>query len=285
MLPLPLILAIVMAGAVLVIIFLLFQHLGGQKEDLSKHTAEIDILKDDIEQEQAKLKEAAAAENKLRQDLGLSKETAGNLQKELAAKDKLYEELKAKYTQAEKAVLEKKDLTAQLERQKKQFMEQVIKCKKLEKDLHARQDEITALEQRNKKPEEPKKEELKLGDEGRVTKDEGRRTKDEGQETKDEGRVTKDEGQGTKDEGRRTKDEGEKKPEPEKPKEKINQLKQETKDEGRRTRDEGGKKPEPEKPKEEPKKESPFSRFLKPKISEDKSEDSPEGNNKLEQPI
>ncbi len=196
---LPLILAIVMAGAVLTIVFLLFQHLGRQKEDLSEHTAEMDNLKDEIEQEQVKLKEAAAAENKLRQDLRLSKETAENLQKELAVKDKLYEELKAKYTQAEK-------------------------------DLHAKQDEITALEQRNKKPEEPKIEERK-------------------EELKPE--------------------KPQEQPEPEKPKEE--QPKQ---------------RPKPEEPKPEEKKEgSPFSRFLKPKISEEEAEDSPEENNKLEQPI
>ena len=73
--------------------------------------------------------------DKLQGEIRSSKEEADSLKKDLVVKDKIYQELKAKYELSEKQIAEKKNLAAQLEQQKRQVMEQVIKYKKLEKEI------------------------------------------------------------------------------------------------------------------------------------------------------
>lgn len=151
MLPLPLILALVLAGLVVIIIFLIFHHLGKQEKDLDKHTLQLGSLKNEITQKDGEVRDVTLAKDKLQGEIGLAQGELNKLKEEFAAKDKIHQQLKVKYEQLEKKVAEKEDLQGQMEQQKKQFTEQVIKHKKLEKDLHAKQDEMTVLEQRNKK--------------------------------------------------------------------------------------------------------------------------------------
>lgn len=222
MLPVPLILAVVMAGAVLVIMFLLFQHLGKQEKDLGKHSLGMSSLKEEVAQKDEEIKKTSVVKEQLQQELRTSKEEADNLRKEFTVRDRLYQQFKAKCAQLEEQVAGKKDMAAQLEQQKKQFMEQVIKCKNLEKDLQVRQDEITNLEQEKRRQEAVK----------------------EGERKKEAKGVAKAEPEGAQQE----------QPKPEGPQQ------EEAKPQG--TEGEQAKK-----------EDSPFKRFLKPKISEKSQEE------------
>ena len=186
MLPLPLILAIVMAGLVIVIIFLLFRSFGEQKEDVSRHTLQINKLKDELAQKETAHKEVTAARNKLQGEIRIAKEETEKLEQGLAAKDKLYQELKSKYSQLEKQAAEKKILATQLEQEKKRVRDHVVKYKKLEKNLHAKDDELAKAEKEKQKLVQEKAdlekelvqvkkdlEQAKQGEEGKIRGEEG----------------------------------------------------------------------------------------------------------------
>lgn len=220
-----------MAGLTIIIIFLLFQHLSRHKESLNTDLLQIDSLKDRLDEKETEIRKVGTEKDRLQRQMQLFQDETDNLKKELAEKDKFC-----------------RDLTAQLEQQKQQFMQQVIKYKKLEKDLEAKRDEANEVEQENQKL---RKEKELLGKELEQIKGELERLKKEPQQTE---QAKTEQVPGLEKEEQKPQ-----RPEPEEPK---------PKDEQKPPLPQEGSSELPEKPKQEQKPpSSPFNRFLKPKIN------------------
>jgi len=147
MLPLPLILALILAALVIVIVFLLFRSLGKDEDKLtSGHSLRTETLENDLVEKDDRLKELElqCIELKKQAEAGLKEKEQVNV--EITSRDKLVQELKGELEPLKQQVAEQENADKQLEQQKKQFHDQVIKCKKLEKDLHLQQDQVEKLQ-------------------------------------------------------------------------------------------------------------------------------------------
>ncbi|MFH1245448.1 MAG: hypothetical protein V1662_03100 [Candidatus Omnitrophota bacterium] len=142
----PVILA-VMTGMVLFILFAAFRSLGEHKKNIDTTNWHLSSLKNELDQKGKETAEAIDIKDNLQKELD-------SLKHALADKEQAYQEIKTRCAQWEKDAETKGELAMQLEQEKKQGIEQAGKCRKLEKDLQSKQEEITLLEQKNKQVEQ-----------------------------------------------------------------------------------------------------------------------------------
>lgn len=142
----PVILA-VMTGMVLLILFVAFRSLGEHKKDIDTTNWHLSSLKNELEQKGKETDEAIDIKDNLQKELD-------SLKHAFADKEQAYQEIKTRCAQWEKEAETKGELAMQLEQQKKQGIEQAGQCRKLEKDLQNKQEEITLLGQKNKQFEQ-----------------------------------------------------------------------------------------------------------------------------------